>query len=70
MKTSVIFFIVAGILLIITISPYVDLVPQSFIGVETVGVKIFAETTERNTVMIFLTLAFVIIGAYFKKRGQ
>lgn len=69
MKTSSIFFIVAGILLLILIAPYIYLVPMSMVGAEIAGVKIFAkDLSERNVVLIFLTLASALIGAYFKSK--
>ena len=71
MKTSNIFFIVAGILLLISIAPYIYLVPMSMVGAEVAGIKIFAKgLSERNVVLIFLTVVSALIGAYFKSKGN
>jgi len=71
MKTSNIFFIIAGVLLLILIAPYIYLVPMSMIGIEVIGVKIFAKgLSERNVVLMFLTIATALIGASFKSKGK
>lgn len=71
MRTSNIFFIIAGVLLLILIAPYIYLVPMSMIGVEVGGIKIFAKgLSERNVIFMFLTIVSALIGAYLKSKGR
>mgnify|MGYP001562522418 CR=1 FL=1 len=68
-KLSIILYVISVILLIILILPYIQLVPQSVIGVEIGGVKVFAgDLSERNAVLIFLVIVSAIAGFLLQKK--
>jgi len=69
-KMSMILYIISLILLVILVLPYIQLVPQSVIGIEVAGIKIFAgNISERNVVLIFLVIISGIAGFLVKKKG-
>ena len=67
MKTSTIFFIISGLLAIITISPYTPLF--AMVGLDNNGIFI-SGISEGNAILIFLTLASAIIGVYLRNKRK
>lgn len=70
-KTSIVLYTISAVLLVILILPYIQLVPMSMVGIEVAGVKVFAgDLSERNAVLIFMTIITAIAGYYLQRRGR